>query len=299
MNVEKGTVLGVSEMAGMLKVRPDDTHKGTMGHALLVAGSPGMAGCAILAAEACLRSGAGKLTIHTQEANRAILQTGIPEACLFVETEHRSDSLALPNSPDIKSVGIGPGIRAGVIQALLLNTYATKKRFKPLPFVLDADALTLMADKKWLMTGFEGRAVLTPHIGEMTALAKGFDLERDDMMQAAAELAATKDVIVVLKGHPTHILMPDGEVCVCPRGNAGMATAGSGDVLTGLITGLLAQGYTVREAALLGVWLHATAGDLAAREIGQECLLARDITRHLPGAFRELYNQKNQLNDKI
>ena len=110
-------------------------------------------------------------------------------------------------------------------------------------------------------------------------------------MQAAYELAYEQELVIVLKGHPTHIFTVDDEVLICPRGNAGMATAGSGDVLTGLITGLLAQGYSVKEAAMLGTWLHATAGDRAAEELGQECMLARDIIRHLPEAFRELHSE--------
>ncbi len=299
MNDEKGTVLGVSEIAGMLKERPEDAHKGTMGHALLVAGSQGMAGCAILAAEACLRGGAGKLTIHTQEENRIILQIRVPEACLFVDRMMPQATVMAQSMSGFQAIGIGPGIGQGPLSQALLASYIMHKKYAELPMVLDADALRLLAVNTRLAEILQKRCILTPHIGEMQALGRGFNLGPSDIQRAAANLAKARNLIIVLKGHPTHIYMPEGEVFTCPRGNAGMATAGSGDVLTGLITGLLAQGYKVREAALLGVWLHATAGDLAAREMGQECMLAGDITRHLPGAFRELHDQKNQINDKI
>ena len=299
MNEEKGTVLGLSEMAGMLKERPEDAHKGTMGHALLVAGSPGMAGCAVLAAEACLRSGAGFLMVHTQEENRIILQNRVPEACLFID-KNFPQGLSLPTTSKlVTAIGFGPGVGKGPLQLALMTSYFTRKTFPFVPAVLDADALHMLPGRPTVIDSLRGRCILTPHVGEMMALVKGLSLPWDDLRQCAGYLAMSRGFVIVLKGHPTHIYMPDGEVLVCPRGNAGMATAGSGDVLTGLITGLLAQGYTVREAALLGVWLHATAGDLAAQELGQECMLARDITRHLPGAFRELHNQKNQINQMI
>ncbi|MBQ7181905.1 MAG: NAD(P)H-hydrate dehydratase [Bacteroidaceae bacterium] len=293
------SVLSLSEMGGMLKERPEDAHKGTMGHALLVAGSPGMAGCAVLAAEACLRSGAGKLTLHTQEENRIILQTRLPEACLFVDRMMPQATALAQTLNGFQTIGIGPGIGQGPLSQALLAAYVMHKKYAELPMVLDADALRLLAVNTRLAEALHKRCILTPHMGEMQALSRGFNLGTADMQRAAANLAKARGLIVVLKGHPTCIYIPGGEVFACPRGNAGMATAGSGDVLTGLITGLLAQGYAVREAALLGVWLHATAGDLAAQEMGQECMLASDITRHLPGAFRELHNHKNQINQMI
>lgn len=299
MNAEKGIVLGVSEMAGMLKERPEDAHKGTMGHALLVAGTPGMAGCAVLAAEACMRSGIGKLTLHTQEENRIILQTRVPEVCLFVDRMMPQATALAQTMNGFQAIGIGPGIGQGPLSQALLAAYVMHNKIDELPMVLDADALRMLSINTRLAGALQNRCILTPHVGEMQTLGRGFNLGTPDMQKAAANLAKARNLIIVLKGHPTRIYMPGGEVFVCLRGNAGMATAGSGDVLTGLITGLLAQGYPVRDAALLGVWLHATAGDLAAREMGQECMLAGDITRHLPEAFRELHNQKNQINDKI
>ncbi len=281
------------EMARMLRVRPADAHKGTMGHALLAAGSHGMAGCAVLCAEACMRSGVGKATVHTPESNRIILQTAVPEAILLLSQPDDSHLTTAPQDmSSYQSIGIGPGIglqASGAVEAYIRQSGA-------LPMVVDADALRILAGREDLMERLRGRAVLTPHPGEMKALADGFGL-KGTMETAANGMATRYGVVVVLKGHPTRICMSDGCVRECPRGNAGMASGGSGDVLTGLIAGLLAQGNCPKEAAQLGVWLHATAGDHTATELGQECMLARDITRHLPEAFRELHQQRESTAD--
>lgn len=271
--------MDVFDIASLLKVCPADAHKGVLGHALLYAGSRGIAGCAVLAAEACLRSGIGKLTVLTDEANRIVLQTAVPEAIV-------TDSMPLPPLPH-QALGIGPGIglcNYEQVRCLLSDTSQ--------PLVLDADALHITASHRDIAEMISGRAVLTPHGGEMKHLASALCTESTDMLLAASELAVRYQVVVVHKGHPSRVCLPDGSAIACPRGNAGMATAGSGDVLTGIITALLARGYDLTDAAKLGVWLHASAGDYAAAELGQECLLARDIIRHLPQAFRELHDNK-------
>ncbi len=280
-------------MAKVLRPRPDDAHKGTMGHALLVAGSAGVGGCAVLAAEACLRAGVGKLTVATPECNRLLLQLAVPEAVLDVLPGESSAGLSWPLAPFSRwqAVGIGPGI--GLHAGDLLH--AVLEQSSSLPLVVDADALRILAAHPGWMTLLRGRAVLTPHGGEMRALAQGIlsgdDAQSDSLPldEAAVRLSREAGVWTVLKGHPTRVCHPDGRVTLCPRGNAGMATAGAGDVLTGIITGLLAQGYEPGVAASLGVWLHASAGDLAASLLGQEAMLARDITAHLAGAWRELH----------
>lgn len=280
-------------MAKMLRPRPDDAHKGTMGHALLVAGSAGVGGCAVLGAEACLRAGVGKLTVSTPECNRLLLQLSVPEAVLRMLPDGgaQGSSCSLAPFSQWQAVGIGPGIGLGA-GALL---HAVLEQSAGLPLVVDADALRILAAHPGWMALLRGRAVLTPHGGEMRALAQGV-LAVDDpqagelpLLQAATRLASEAGVWVVLKGHPTRVCCPDGRLTTCPRGNAGMATAGAGDVLTGIITGLLAQGYEPGAAASLGVWIHATAGDHAAGRLGQEAMLARDITAHLGEAWRELH----------
>ena len=272
--------LALPEVAKLLRPRPADAHKGTMGHALLVAGRQGVAGCAVLAGEACLRSGAGKLTVASPEENRLILQTALPEA---ITTTDAPETLSA-----YQAVGIGPGLGLDDHAMTLLHRTLMRAATANIPVVVDADALRLLA--KGGSTSFpQGMSlILTPHRGEMAAMVQGLQLNGATLEACTRELAVSQRVTVILKGHPSLICLPDGRVLSCPRGNAGMATAGSGDVLTGLITGLAAQGYAPDEAATLGVWLHATAGDRAADVLGQECMLARDITRHLPEAFREL-----------
>ena len=273
-------------MAKILRIRPEDAHKGTMGHALLVAGSYGMAGCASLAAEACLRSGAGKLTLHTIRKNRVIMQMSVPEAILRLDSGKEYLLASIQDLSPYQSVGIGPGMGTKALNCL--SSYLEKSE---LPMVLDADALNMLAQNPALLR--KRNYILTPHGGEMQRLATGFGLDSQDMHQCAFQMAVEKHCIVVLKGHHTEIFLPDTSILRCPKGNAGMATAGSGDVLTGIITGLLAQGYTPDEAAVLGVWLHAAAGDYAAEKMGQEYMLARDIISFLPQAFKEIMKIKN------
>lgn len=246
-----------------------------MGHAFLIAGRHGMGGCAVLAAQGCLRSGAGKLTVCTQEANHLLLQLALPEAIV-----HTQPPCGLT---PYQAIGVGPGIGTDDNAKACLQELLQQER----PMVLDADALTLVAK----MGNFpKAGHILTPHPGEMERLANGLQLEGDTLAEQARTLATTYGCHVVLKGHPSLVCCPNGDLYCCPRGNAGMATAGSGDVLTGIITGLWAQGYTAHEATLLGTWLHATAGDYASQHLGQECMLASDIIRHLPQAFSELSN---------
>ena len=257
--------LSCADIRKLLRPRPADGHKGTFGHALLVAGSKGMAGAAILSAEACLRSGIGKLSVQTPDDNRIILQIAVPEAILGSQ------------SPDLyDAVGIGPGI--GMNNGLVRLYLTSVKR----PMVLDADALNVLAQDTGLQAFIPQSSILTPHPGEASRLVGSSQLED------VAKYAQERQVFVVLKGHPTHVCTPDGDVFRMQVGNSGMGTAGSGDVLTGLITGLMAQGYTSHEAALLGVWLHGAAGDSAAKEMGEASMLARDIIHHLPTAFKQL-----------
>lgn len=270
--------LTLQTMRTLYRPRPADAHKGTMGHALLVAGRHGMAGCALLAAESCLRGGTGKLTVLSHPTNRIILQCGVPEAILAMDVP--TDTSAF------QSIGIGPGL-SPEWERLMWSLMAEGR-----PLVLDADALNAIAREG--RTAGPGGHILTPHRGEMARLSRGLSLPGQSLEEQARSLAAGWHCHVVLKGHPTLILTPEGDVYACPRGNAGMATAGSGDVLTGLITGLLAQGYSAHAAARLGTWLHATAGDLAALRLGQECMLARDITAHLPQAFREIREEEEK-----
>jgi len=280
------SLTGASDVRRLLRPRNAFSHKGTMGQALLVAGSYGMAGAAVLAARACLRSGVGKLTIHTPRRNVPILQTAVPEAVLHLDHEETTFSEAV-STDDFQALGIGPGL--GTIEQTSIAIIAQLRR-ATCPCVADADALNILATRHaWLMQLPRG-IILTPHPRELDRL-EGQCVDSFERLTKALQLAEKLQGYVVLKGHHTAICMPDGHVAFNTTGNAGMATAGSGDVLTGIITALLARGYGQRVACLLGVYLHGLAGDLAANDIGEESLIASDIIDYLPKAFLKLKNE--------
>lgn len=256
--------------------RPGDGHKGTFGHALIIAGSWGMAGASVLAAKACLRSGVGKVTVHIPQRNNDILQISVPEAIV----QHDMDGCCFTCAVDAlpyQAVAIGPGIGGESLTMVALEEQLGMLKGKPC--VLDADALNILGMRRELQNLLPEDAVLTPHPAEYKRLAGD---------EAPDAYARRRGVILVQKGHPTRIYMPDGSFVSCPFGNNGMGTAGSGDVLTGIIVGLLSQGYPQRDAAVLGVFLHALAGDAAARVKGEHSLIASDIVDFLPQAFRVL-----------
>ena len=261
----------VAELRQMWRPRSPFAHKGTMGHALLIAGSRGMAGAAILASEACLRSGIGKLSILTPEDNRQILQITVPEAIVKTDCDLQG----------FNALGIGPGI------GLDMDRVKRCLEVQGTPMVFDADALNILAKEAQWQDLIPMGSILTPHPLEAERLTGS------RLLEDIAQYAIRHKIFIVLKGHPTHVCTPQGEILRLRVGNAGMATAGSGDVLTGIITGLLAQGYTPCEAALLGTWIHGTAGDFSADEMGENCMLARDIIRHMPAAFRKLTAHNN------
>lgn len=268
-------------IAQILKRRNPFVHKGDMGHSLIIAGAYGMAGAAVLAAKACMRSGTGKLTVHTPKRNLSILQMTIPEAIVQPDREETFYSQAVETS-DYDAIGIGPGLGRNENSAIAL---ISQVRSNKTPIVLDADALNMLAaHRAWLQQLPQG-LILTPHPKELDRLmgtAASDDYER---LSLALQLAQTINGYVLLKGHHSALCSHDGTIVFNTTGNAGMATAGSGDVLTGIITALLARGYERKEAAIVGMYLHGLAGDLAARELGEESLMASDIINYLPKAF--------------
>ncbi len=271
------------EASRLHRPRSKFAHKGTFGHTMLVAGSFGKMGAAVLAAKACLRSGVGLLTIHAPRSGNIILQGAVPEA--MVSADHRAKYWAeVPEVQGYASVGVGPGIgkepeTARALQGLL-NTYDK-------PMVLDADALNLLAENPAWWDIIPKNSILTPHPKEFERLfgKTGDDFQRNDLQRNKAQ---THGVFIVLKGAHTAIACPDGECWFNTTGNPGMATGGSGDVLTGILTGLLAQGYPPKSAALLGVYLHGLAGDLAAESLSQEAMTAGDLVGFLGKAWLEL-----------
>lgn len=268
----------------LYKPRNPHAHKGIFGHALLIAGSRGKMGAAVLAAKACLRSGAGLLTTVIPGHGNTIIQTALPEAMTIQDPD--DDRLTtLPDLYSYSAIGIGPGIGQDESTAAMLETLLRNTR-KPL--VLDADALNILsAHADWISLIPEG-SVLTPHPKEFERLA-GKTTNSLARFEKALELAVTRKIVIIVKGHHSFIATPGGKGWFNSTGNPGMATAGSGDVLTGIITGLMAQGYTAEEAAVLGCWLHGKAGDLAAAATGQDAMIARDIIEQLGRAFITVY----------
>jgi hydroxyethylthiazole kinase-like uncharacterized protein yjeF len=256
-------------------------HKGTYGHALLMGGSYGKNGAVVLATTACLRSGAGLVTAYVPHCGYNLLQTTAPEAMVIADNNESFLSQPPPHLERFTALGIGPGAGTEEETGKMLQfiVRACKK-----PMVLDADALNLLAQQPHLLAQLFQNTILTPHPKEFERLfgACKNDFER---IETACRKAAELKVVIILKGHHTLIALPDGTACFNSTGNAGMAKGGSGDVLTGIITALLAQGYSAADAAVLGVYLHGVAGDAAAAELSQEAMTAGDLVAHLSKAF--------------
>ena len=259
-------------------------HKGSFGHALIVAGSYGKIGAAILSAKACLRSGVGLLSCHIPKCGYDILQTTIPEAMVMTDFNSSFNTKIDDDFTKYKAIGIGPGIGTASETKMMLREIFEKYK---LPVVLDADALNSIASQKDMLKLIPANSILTPHPKEFERLF-GETANEFDRIDLASQKAKELNVIVVLKGHHTFIATPDGNNFFNSTGNAGMATGGSGDVLTGIITGLLAQGYTSAESAILGVYLHGLAGDIAAKKYSMEAMIAGDIIESLKEVYRTI-----------
>ena len=265
-----------------LKKRSKFAHKGSQGHSLIIAGQPGMAGAALLATKACLRSGVGKVTVAIQEQNRVIIQLGIPEAILWME-DHGWDMNETALSR-YQGIGIGPAIGTSE-KAVNILKQILKNSLKPI--VIDADAINILATDDDLTHTIPPMSILTPHKLELKRLIGPTKNDYDELI-TAMDYAKEHEVILVVKGAYTKTILPDGSVYINSSGNPGMATAGSGDVLTGIITALLTQGYSPQDAAVMGVYLHGKAGDFAAEKVGQTSLIASDIINCLPQAFNNI-----------
>ncbi len=278
------TVIDENDIRRLIRPRNQFAHKGQMGNALLVAGSYCMAGAAVLAAKACLRSGAGKVAVCSPRRNIGILQTSVPEAIVKSGNEETIFAEAV-DTEDFQAMGIGPGIGQSEQTAIAL---ISQLRRTQCPIVADADAINILATHHAWMQQLPKGIILTPHPKEFDRL-EGHSADSYERLVKARNLAERLQGYVIIKGRNTAICCPDGHIVFNSTGNAGMATAGSGDVLTGILTGLLARGYSQLDACMMGVYLHGLAGDLAAHELGEESLIAGDIIDYLPKAFKRLY----------
>jgi len=275
-----GTLLATDFLAEVLKPRLRNSHKGSFGHVLAVGGIAGMSGAIRLCGEAALCSGAGRVTLATDPAHADLVNLGRPE--LMVKAVGDSSALQSLLSGD-HVVAVGPGLGATAWSDSLLKTCLETQT----ALVVDADGLNLLARQSQENSISRENWVLTPHPAEAARLlgCKVSDIQQDRVLWATT-LAKHFGAVVVLKGCGTIVADPSGEYAICPLGNPGMATAGSGDVLTGIIAALLAQGLSCSDAAKAGALAHAKAGDLAADKKGEMALIAGDIIDRLPRVWR-------------
>lgn len=295
-------LIDVAMVAPWLEKRPLEGHKGTFGHALLLAGGAGTAGAAVLAARAAVRGGAGLVTVATPASVRDVVDLGSLESMtVALPTSREGDASAEAGDPGLgaaaehllratldgkDAVGMGPGLGRGVATAETLRQLALEIK---LPLVLDADALNAHAGQLERLAQRQAPTVLTPHPGEMGRLL-GCDTAEvlRDRLAAVRRACSLSGAVVVLKGRQTLVAAPGRPVAINPTGNPGMGTGGSGDVLTGWLTALLARGLGARDAACLAVYAHGLAGDLAARERGQDALAAGDLVDALGRACAQI-----------
>ena len=280
-------VIQNKDIAAYIQPRNKFAHKGDFGHACLIAGSHGIMGACVLAAKACLRTGAGLVTTHTPQGENMIVQTSVPEALVSLDENQKMIS-QIPDLNAFSAIAIGPGIgkKQETQQALFTLLFVIKSRKAHFSgrLVLDADALNILAENRDWLKLLPPNSILTPHPKEFDRLV-GNSENAYQRHRKQIEMARRYSVFIVLKGAYTSIVTPDGSCFFNTTGNPGMATAGSGDVLTGMIVSLLAQGWSPHRAACAGVWLHGAAGDIAARKSGQQALIASDIIKNIGKAF--------------
>lgn len=290
----------------LLPERTRYSHKGDYGHVLIIAGSKGKTGAALMAAKACLRTGAGMITIGVPETLMNVFQERVTEEMVLPLPDNGHGILSEDASVNILDflnkkadvLAIGPGISSGpgitkILKTLLMSATT--------PMVLDADAINSISGHTDVLSKAKAPVILTPHTGEMARLL-GKGLEKDkgmtanewnelkktierDRVNTAATFSKETGTCLILKGVPTIVSEPEGRILINTTGNSGMATAGSGDVLTGIVAAFLAQGLNPSDASILGVYIHGLAGDIAAAEKGLHSLIATDIIEKLPEAF--------------
>ena len=268
--------------------RPADSHKGTFGRVLVIGGSSCMSGAAYFSAKAAYRTGAGLVHIFTHEDNRIIMQTGLPEAILSTYGNHADKNALLTamEKADVIVIGVGLG-QSPVAEELVRLTLSNAD----VPLVVDADAINIIARDPSILDLTGAPIIITPHPMEMARLC---DLSvpeiESDRIRHAVSVAEQNALTCVLKGHETVVVdgtSDDRAVYVNKSGNSGMATGGSGDVLTGIIAALIAQGMLPSEAAPLGVYIHGLAGDAAAESLGEYSLMASDIIDHISAVIKD------------
>ena len=280
-------LIELSDLACILKQRSADTHKGQCGHLLILAGSPGKTGAAAMVSEAALRSGAGLITLGIPSSLNAIMETKLTEVMTEPLPETTAQTMSIESWTKIqelmegkKAVALGPGISTEPETMQVVNRIICNS---PIPLIIDADGINALAENCALLKEASAPVLLTPHPGEMARLMKSSVQHiQEDRIGIAGRFATEHGVYLVLKGAQTIIADPGGEVYINPTGNPGLASGGTGDVLTGMIAGFVAQGYSLSEASRVGVYLHGYIADLLAEETGEIGLTATDLLARIP-----------------
>ncbi len=280
-------IIGKNEVLPIYQPREKFTHKGTYGHSLLIGGSYGKIGASILATKAALKIGSGLVTAYIPKCGYVPMQTAVPEAMVVTNSDDAIQEISFTIEPNAISVGVGLGTEKETVTA-----FANFLDGNALPLVIDADGLNILSENKELLKKLPENSILTPHPKELERLIGKWKGDFDKLKKAKA-FSKKYVCVLVIKGANTVILF-NGKGYVNTTGNPGMATAGSGDVLTGVITGLLAQGYTPLNAAIFGVYLHGRAGDIVVQKLGYQSLIASDIVEALADAYLDLFEVPEQ-----
>ncbi len=289
----KVELLELKELAQLLKPRPENTHKGHYGHLLIVAGSVGKTGAAAMSSEAALYTGAGLITLAIPSSLNPIMEVKLTEVMTEPLPETSSQTLSVKSWPRIqelmegkRAIALGPGISTHPETVEVVSHIV---RESPVPMIIDADGINALAKEPALLKEAKSPVVLTPHPGEMARLLKtSIQSIQEDRIEVAKRFAQENGVYLVLKGARTVIAEPDGKVYINPTGNPGLASGGTGDVLTGMIAGFAVQGYSLSEACRLGVYLHGYIADIVAKETGEMGLTATDILTGIPLTLKEV-----------
>ena len=277
LNEEEIKVDSLCRLKNRFKTFDKFSHKGTRGHAAIFAGSHGMMGAAILALKSANRSGVGKVTAIIHNEYFALIHAQSPESLI---EENKAEEI---NFDKFNSIGVGPGLGAALLTHSMIDCIISSGK----PLVLDADALNFLSKNKQYLKKIPPESILTPHLREWERLLGPVDNDKI-RIEKTIEICKELNINVVIKGHFSCLVTSKGSFFFNGTGNAGMAKAGSGDVLTGLITGLLAQGYTSEDAALIGMYIHGLSGDLAKEALGEEAMIASDQIHFFSNAFLKL-----------
>ncbi len=278
-------LLSREEILSRIKPIDPKSHKGSLGHVLIIGGSHGKIGAISLAVKAALKTGCGLATSYVPECGYVILQTTVPEAMVITDKNEKVISdISFAIQPD--AIGIGPGMGQ---EEETINAFHEFLKKNTTPLVIDADGINILSQNKQWLELLPGHSIITPHPKELERLI-GKCSDEDEIFEKVVALSNQFNLVVVLKGAPTSIICND-RIYRNSTGNIALATAGSGDVLTGIITSLLAQGYTPSDAALVGVYLHGLTADLAVPDMGFHSFIAGDIVNYLGKAWLAVYNQ--------